>query len=1075
MFGLSKYFCFLLLSFCFSCFSLQAQDPQSLIREMMVSGFDPGKADLLYGQWDEVKPIMHRMAKSGDRSQIDMAAEIVSNRYDSFENTWTSRVKQWAAKSDKPIEAMVPTGGWKKPLALRNSSDPADKVRFIIDGSNADIDATMFGKTEVVEDVVDDILVDWAEKTTGRSLRRPDGVDYDTVNNVMRRSEVTVFPRHPEGKMSPEFKAKYPEVVHESYPGAAGQRSLEVTYMLDRKKAKADIVRYDRKGKLIVKGGEVQVLRDQPAENVIEDLSKARYDHLSRSAKLDADFELKYKKHMQGLNKSGQDELTAKMLERMIVEESSLKGYKPQSHPLFDKAQQVKKALRESDDAAIKQALGSQSLDDFVSQARGEINRIGGENKMRLTEMMDDAFVPGRSGENLDQALKGAGRADKAARALTVLGYGYDAADAYLKARKGEKGVAVGKALVAAVAADAAASSAGAAAGGAVAAAGGGGILSGAAAVGSGIGAAVVAGAAVSCGLDYTEQGIKNIMGGYKADASVEKIFLTGDKIKDFSRMTPAQIKKEVEKYWDSTGQWGGAYYGKMGDKEEQQNRVREIYEKALETQDRLVQGLVRNQVTADIFADELAKIYDKFRQGKIDVSELEKEKKRLRDGLPGIVSKRLEEKEYRAYKDYFQEAEKKAEKRGIWDRIVNQDKNTPENRARADAHIQDMRDTAEIIESIISDFDAHYAQLNSVYKNDPDPETMLNIFASMRRDHNDLIAQMSVLRRKASSLMKELHYTFAQDDDLTGFYERRGQVAGILNRFSQLAREKQDLYAALKQVFTDFKKKDKERKKKIAGAEQAEAKEKDGDKDGPDQQDADKDENVPVWVRESKVKKKEDQNKDQNKDKPAFVSRSGTDRGSDLFREEPDPEPEFRDEFRIKAVSADTVDRKKDGKIYLCLKTSDSATVIISMRGRDRIIEGKEAVALLMEKGYFYYLAGAGIVASEKYDSFFAQKKENRKKLKPVPLPEKKRQAQRSGSDCSQVCAAADACRVRLKEIEAEYKGSRAMRTRDYWDKITCPQRIHACEQCRASGAKKKKTMDNIYGVREMPEDQLK
>ncbi|MDD5071096.1 MAG: hypothetical protein PHV17_10265, partial [Candidatus Omnitrophica bacterium] len=512
-----------------TAFFVYGENVASTISSMLESGFDTSKAMKLYGKWADSKSLVIALAKSGDPDKIELAHKIVEHRYNAFEECWRDAVAGAAKKTAKPVEAMVPTGGWKKPLAYK-SSDP---VNFIIDGANADIDATIFARTEVVEDVTSDILVSWAERTRGDIVSASGEIDYVEVNQVLRDSEVTVFPRHPNGYMSDDFKRKFPEVVHESYPGSSGQRSLEVTYMLNKQKAKADIVRYDAKGEMILEDGKAAILRDQPAENVIEDLSQAKYNRLSRISKLDADFELKFKGHIQGLNKSQQDELTAKMLGRMMDEEAAVRGYPVKDNLLYVKAAKVKDAIRQNDDAALKKALKGQDLDDFVRQARQEINRIGIENKRRLVEMMDDSLM--RSGKSLDlDALVEPRRGtSKVLKALTLLGYGYDVADAYLRAEKGKETRAVIKGLAVALAADAAGSTVGAAVGASL----GQGLLAGAGGVASGIGSGIVAGIVVGASVDYTAEMVDDLVGGYKADGVVKGMFLNPDNIENFIKM----------------------------------------------------------------------------------------------------------------------------------------------------------------------------------------------------------------------------------------------------------------------------------------------------------------------------------------------------------------------------------------------------------------------------------------------------------------------------------------------------------------------------------------------------------
>ena len=87
--------------------------------------------------------------------------------------------------------------------------------------------------------------------------------------------------------------------------------------------------------------------------------------------------------------------------------------------------------------------------------------------------------------------------------------------------------------------------------------------------------------------------------------------------------------------------------------------------------------------------------------------------------------------------------------------------------------------------------------------------------------------------------------------------------------------------------------------------------------------------------------------------------------------RDEDTSLPADKDDYTIKAIAMETVDEIRGDKEYERIKDIEAVVVIIRMRNYDSIIDGYNAINLLIEKGYVYHVAGVGYVAGEKYHNF--------------------------------------------------------------------------------------------------------
>jgi len=777
-----------------------ANDPAETIHRMVNNGFDEDLALRLFADWKNTKGILIGFAKSGDPKRVELARRIVEYRYTAFQDTWTEAVQDMVERGiPKPVEAMAPTGGWRRPLAIKDSNPR----QFIIDGANADIDATFFGKSDHIEDFVEATAVRWAEKTTGKRLLTATGKpDYKAVNRVLKQSEVTPFPRNPEGSMSARFRKDFPEIVQESYPGAYGQRSLEVTYLT---KAKADIVRYDGQGNLVARNGKAQLIEDQPAMNVVEDLTRARYTKFDRMQKLAADFNLKYKGHLTG-NLADDSENTAKMLQRMIEEDSHLRGLRPEHHPLYGKALTVKGALREGDDAMMGRALDGQTLEDFVREADDEMLRIHTHNQQRIAYMMDDSV--GTASRLGPDGARNAGRLNTALKALSILGYGATGADAYLKAKKGEESKEVAKALAAALAGDVVGTGVGSAVGTYVASTGAGGLAAGTAGVVTGIGAGVLAGVIVNGGVEMAEDQMEDVLSGYKVDASVEKMFPGPGRRERLLTMSADEIEAHINSEWEKQHQWGGLYQGRYGNEADQEELRREILEKVLKEQVRLRLDLLRTEVVADIMADELAGLVRAYESGQLSGEELEAWKERClkEEGFDQRVAERLQS-DYRNYSLLFYELERRSERDGLWQLALGEANAREASRAKAIDRYEGLLSNQEYLEGALQDFDLHFSSLRDNTIGGADPRVLRGLFERLEGDLREILDAFQMIENAAPICLTDINLSYGKEDDLTAWYTKKSHIALLLRDLRQEVDARRQQFKALNDFVASVKK----------------------------------------------------------------------------------------------------------------------------------------------------------------------------------------------------------------------------------------------------------------------------
>jgi hypothetical protein len=422
-----------------------AQEYDRVISQMLSQGYNQAKADRLLANWSGAKHSLVKYAKvhQQDPNKLKVLAQICHNRFQARQDAVMNAIKD-AAKAgySQPVEAMVPTGGWKKAANMQPARD--NYYDYVLEASNADIDETFFGKIGASEYVAERASFRYAQRALGRNLGTS-ADDYKIVNQILTDGEVTWFPRDPLGRYSPQFEENFPSVVLESYHGREGQAALEVGYLIDKKKGLADIIHYDESGNIL------RIVKNQPAESVINDLTGARYSTLQRLSKARQDFWGKYLKQVNQKGLQGDDRAAwvAKMLERMAGDEAVITGKNLADNAMFQKAAKVKTIMRTVKNPAeraaeLKKVLGSQSLDDFVQAAEDEMKRMDLRNRQRAAWILDDDLGRSVQGRRLSVLMKG----------MAVLSNAGIVTDAYLKSYEGDRLNAISQALVVSLAAD---------------------------------------------------------------------------------------------------------------------------------------------------------------------------------------------------------------------------------------------------------------------------------------------------------------------------------------------------------------------------------------------------------------------------------------------------------------------------------------------------------------------------------------------------------------------------------------------------------------------------------------------
>lgn len=976
-----------------------AQNADQMVRELLSNGYNQARADRLLAHWVDAKHSLVKYAQEykPDSKEMEVLVKICQNRFQAWDEAGMGAIDD-AIKAGykRPIEARVPTGSWKEPLNIDVKANPRE---FVKKAATADIDETFFGKVGASEYVAERTNMRYAERALGRKLGTS-RADFQAANRVITNGEITAFPRDAQGRYSPEFQEKFPGVVMESYAGREGQAALEVGYLVNKKKGLADIIHYDAKGR--VKG----VVPNQPAESVIEDLAEARYTNLQRLAKADQDYYHKYLEQVagKGLAADGDKhaEWAAKMLERMAGDEAALTG---KAHPMLQKAAEVKKTLRTIKDpearaSALRKVLGDQSLDDFVKSAEDEMERMAFRNRQRTAWMLDDDLgrpIKNGVGDDVRRSLKSS-RFITLVKGMTLLDDAYMLTDTYLRAREDDRVKQVSRTLVTLLTADLAGMTVGTAVGTSVGTAVGaaagqtiGGAAGMAAGFASGAIAAAIAVYVVDGTWEWTEEGVQSMLKGYKGDDAVKKMFLgNNEEIKKFVLMSPDEIKAKIDKDWEEYYQYSGAYIGKGTHDHSEIKKY--MQQKAVEQQFLLKKGKLEGEIRGNILRQELEDLVQKMDEGKLTPAELKKIRERFGKNTGQMIEDKLQnDPQYAQYKKTLEKIKDQGGNPGVLDRLKSHFDFRSEKQIidEMNSRFERILEVKEEIEGILADFYSRVSDFFAVLREweEDDGDRLTALFNEASIQLSEAKIGLKRLQTNIDLFLSDLLKTSGRLADTTDFNYKKGEASAILAQMIQNVQAAKGQFSTLEKVMGIKRRLDDGAEKNPEYGDGDEDRTKDEDAPGfvKKSKDKDSDDEVPAFVKKSD--ETDDGDSDEDDDRPAFVKKSNDEQIDEYIREF----DEAKDDYGIQAISMETVDVTEGNKQYEKVKDVSSVVVVMRMRGSDHIVDGFQAIELLIEKGYVYSVKGVGYVTSEKFVTFMDgrdgadEASRNRKKeLKP-------------------------------------------------------------------------------------------
>jgi len=975
-----------------------AQNADQMVRELLSNGYNQARADRLLAHWVDAKHSLVKYAQEykPDSREMEVLVKICQNRFKAWDEAGMGAINDAIdAKYLSPIEARVPTGSWKEPLSIDVKAHPQE---FVEKAAVADIDETFFGKVGATEYVAERTNMRYAERALGRKLGTSKA-DFQAANRVITNGEVTAFPRHVEGHYSPEFREKFPSVVLESYAGREGQAALEVGYLINKKKGLADIIHYDAKGRVKA------VVPNQPAESVIENLADARYTHLQRLSKADQDYFHKYLEQVseKGLSGDKHAEWAAKMLERMAGDEAALTG---KNHPMLQKAAEVKKTLRTIKDpearaVELRKVLGDQSLDDFVKSAEDEMERMAFRNRQRAAWMMDDDIgrpIKNEVKDDVRRSLKSS-RFSTLLKGMALLDDAYMLTDTYLRAREGERVKQVSKSLVTLLTADLAGvtvgTSVGTSVGAAVGAAAGqtiGGAAGMAAGFASGAIAAAVAVYVVDGTWEWTEEGVQSMLKGYKGDEAINKMFLNeNDKIKKFVLMSPDEIRSFIDKEWEDYYQYSGAYIGKGTNDHSEIKKY--MLQKAIEQQFLLKKGKLEGEIRGNILRQELEDLVQKMDEGKLTPAEIKKIREKFGKNTAQMIEDKLQnDPRYAQYKKTLEKINDQGGNPGIWDRLKSNFDLRSEQQIidEVNSRFERILEVKEEIEGSLADFYSQVSDFFGVLREweEDGQDRLTALFNEASISFSEAKTGLKRLQANIDRFLADLLKTSGRLLDTTDFNYKKGEAGAILTQMIQKVQAARGQFSTLEKVMAIKKKVDDGAKKDLEyGDRDADQTKDDDDTPGfvKKSKDKDGDDEVPAFVKKSD--ESDDGDNDEEGDLPAFVKKSDEEMIDDYIREF----DAAKDDYTIQAISLETTDVAQGNKRYEKVKDVSAVVVIIRMRGSDHIVDGFQAIELLIEKGYVYSVDGVGYVTSERFEQFMdgsdaasAESRSRKKEFKP-------------------------------------------------------------------------------------------
>ena len=245
----------------------------------------------------------------------------------------------------------------------------------------------------------------------------------------------------------------------------------------------------------------------------------------------------------------------------------------------------------------------------------------------------------------------------------------------------------------------------------------------------------------------------------------------------------------------------------------------------------------------------------------------------------------------------------------------------------------------------------------------------------------------------------------------------------------------------------------------------------------GESQPSTEKKEEAPKWAVASKPKdegretsggdevtnneEKGDENQAQagpQDEKPKFVENSG--QGTQTIpQQQPQKAPqelksnEKKDEYEVISISVDTAPVKYQDRTLQRLKNPKGAMIVLMMRKEEHIIEGQDAVNILVEKGYFRYSSILGcFIATTKYDNFMlgAAPQSEPETVPPPQVTEGPISVQEACPEFKSALGFANSCQDNYGKNLEVLTGKSHPSARERWSLECCQSHLEILHRCQ-------------------------
>jgi hypothetical protein len=312
------------------------------------------------------------------------------------------------------------------------------------------------------------------------------------------------------------------------------------------------------------------------------------------------------------------------------------------------------------------------------------------------------------------------------------------------------------------------------------------------------------------------------------------------------------------------------------------------------------------------------------------------------------IQSKIDNDPRYKEYRDILEKLKQEGGTPGLWGRFtrtMDPDPRSPETiKADADRQLQDLMEAMSDMEYLLGDYENLARAFENAFKGkmgDLSDADLAEYFNAQSLSFTELRKELERFKWAVDKYLGDLDKSYGKDNYLLDQYNfKKGEIARMLAELMKKFGHKKQLFDAMEKLMQIKLKADA----MLGGGGQ-------GDTDETTDQGG-----VPQFVKDSKVTSGK---KKGGRKKPKIVSESDPGTTAD--------EKSDAGGYEIVSIHADTVEVEYDDYIYDKLRGMNAATVVIRIGGREHVIDGKKAVSILMEKGYFYYLAGVGIVSKSR------------------------------------------------------------------------------------------------------------